>query len=112
MKSKTPTEGKIHIGSRTTIFPEEVVYFKADVNYTNILLSNGKKILVAITLKKLQSRFENYPKLVRVSRSMVINIDCIFQHTDEAIILQNGETFVASRRRRKAFFNLFATNNN
>ena len=107
MKTRTIKDGGIHIGGRTTILPQEVVYFKADVNYTNILLSNGRKILVATTLKKLQSRFENFPKLVRVSKSMMINIDCIFQNTENAIILQNGETFVASRRRKKAFFESF-----
>lgn len=106
MKTKPILEGEIHIGGRTAIIPQEVIYLKADINYTKVLLSDGKKITVATTLKSMESRFESFPKLVRVNKSTIINIDCIRQKEEGIITLQNGEKIIASRRRKKAFFEL------
>ncbi len=97
----------IFIGGRQTINPEEVIRLQADVNYTYIFFSDGKKIVVATTLKELENRFSAFPKFFRINKSVIINIDCIKQINDEQIIFQNGEKITPSRRRKKAFFEIF-----
>ncbi len=93
----------ISIGGRQNVNPKEVIRLQADANYTRVYLSNGKKILVATTLKEIEHRFAECPKFFRISKSMIINIDCIKQISYEKIIFQNGETCKPSRRRKKAF---------
>jgi two-component system LytT family response regulator len=99
-------QASIFIGGRQNVNPEEVIRLEADVNYTRIYLSNGKNILVAKTLKEIGNRFGECPKFFRISKSMIINIDCIKQISHEKIIFQNGETCKPSRRRKKAFFEI------
>ncbi|MDZ7934575.1 MAG: LytTR family DNA-binding domain-containing protein [Emticicia sp.] len=106
MKTQQLLQSEIHIGGHQTINPEEVVRLQADVNYTTVYFANGKKTLVATTLKSMESRFGSFPKFVRINKSVIINIDCIRKKDEEKITLQNGETFIASRRRKKAVFEL------
>lgn len=101
-------QASIFICGRQNIDPKEVIRLQADVNYTRIFFSNGKNILVATTLKKIENRFSYLPKFVRISKSMIINIDCIKQIKNEQIILQNGEIYKPSRRRKKAFFDILS----
>jgi DNA-binding LytR/AlgR family response regulator len=100
-------QATIFIGGRQTINPEEVIRLQADVNYTKVFFSDGKKIVVATTLKELESRFSAFPKFFRISKSLIINIDCIKKINDEKIIFQNGESCTPSRRRKKAFFGMY-----
>lgn len=96
----------IFIGGRKSINPEEVIRLQADINYTRVFLADGKKILVATTLKEIENRFSALPKFVRINKSVIINIDCIKQINNEQIIFQNGEICTPSRRRKKAFFEI------
>jgi DNA-binding LytR/AlgR family response regulator len=94
----------IFIGGRQIINPAEVIRLQADINYTTIFFVDGKKIVVATTLKEMGNRFSANPKFVRISKSVIINIDCIKRIDDEQIIFQNCEIHTPSRRRKKAFF--------
>ncbi len=96
----------IFIGGRKTINPEEVIRLQADINYTQVFFTDGKKIIVATTLKELANRFQGFPKFFRINKSVIINIDSIKRIEEEQIIFQNGETITPSRRRRKAFFEI------
>jgi DNA-binding LytR/AlgR family response regulator len=99
-------ELSIFIGGRQSINPEEVVRLQADVNYTCVFLSNGKKIIVATTLKEIENRFQGHPKFFRINKSLIINLSCIQQITEGHIVYQNGEIIKPSRRRKQAFFDL------
>ena len=96
----------IFIGGRKTINPEEVIRLQADINYTQVFFADGKKIIVATTLKEIENRFQGFPKFFRINKSIIINIDSIKRIDDEQIIFQNGEIITPSRRRRKAFFEI------
>jgi DNA-binding LytR/AlgR family response regulator len=100
-------QSSIFIGGRQSINPEEVVRLQADVNYTCVFLSDGKKIVVATTLKEIENRFLPFPKFFRINKSVIINLDCIKQITEQQIVFKNGEIHTPSRRRKKAFFELF-----
>jgi len=99
----------ISVGGGLCINPEEITKCKADVNYTHIFFSNGKRIVVATTLKKIEIRFQPFPRFFRISKSIIINLDCIRRIVYPYVILQNGERFSPSRRRRKAFFDFINT---
>lgn len=96
----------IFIGGRQTINPNDVIRLQADVNYTCVFFSDGKKIVVATTLKEIESRFSAFPKFFRINKSMIINLNCIKKIDNEQIIFQNGEICKPSRRRKKAFFEI------
>jgi two-component system LytT family response regulator len=106
-KIKAMNAPSIFIGGRQTINPHEVIRLQADVNYTYVFFSDGKKIVVATTLKELENRFSTFPKFFRISKSQIINIDCINTIQNEQIVLKNGESCRPSRRRKKAFFEIF-----
>jgi DNA-binding LytR/AlgR family response regulator len=104
---KAMNQSSIFVGGRKSINPDEVIRLQADVNYTQIFFSDGKKNCVATTLKEIENRFLPFPKFFRINKSLIINLDCIEQINDEQIILQTGETLTPSRRRKKAFFAIF-----
>jgi DNA-binding LytR/AlgR family response regulator len=97
-------DGEIFIGGRTFVVPNQIAYFEADVNYTKIFYVNGRKACIATTLKQMESRFQAIPRFFRINKSLIINLDCIQHIEAEKIILQNGQSFMPSRRRKKAFF--------
>jgi DNA-binding LytR/AlgR family response regulator len=99
-------EQSIFIGGRQTINPDEVIRLQADVNYTEVFFTDGKKLIVATTLKEIESRFLAFPKFFRINKSLIINLDCIVEIIEKQITLQNGEVFMPARRRRKAFFEI------
>lgn len=56
-------------------------------------------------LKQMESRFQAIPRFFRINKSLIINLDCIQQIEKEKISLQNGQSFVPSRRRKNLFLN-------
>ncbi|WP_255069714.1 LytTR family DNA-binding domain-containing protein [Lacihabitans sp. LS3-19] len=97
-------ENLIHIGGRQNVNPFELITLKGDVNYTTVHFQNGKnKIIVATTLKKIQAQLEPFPNFFRVTKSTIINTDCIKKVKDNQIFLNNGEKIIPSRRRTKSF---------
>jgi DNA-binding LytR/AlgR family response regulator len=107
MKNVENYDEAIFIGSRTFVVPNQIAYFEADINYTKIFYVNGRKGCIATTLKQMESRFQAIPRFFRINKSMIINLDCIQHIQAEKIILNNGQSFMPSRRRKKAFFELF-----
>lgn len=97
----------VFIGGRKHIEPDEVVCLKADINYTTVHFKEGKKTIVATTLKTIEQRLENYPNFYRITKSTIINIDCVHAVKDNNIYMPNGEVINPSRRRAKAFYQLF-----
>jgi DNA-binding LytR/AlgR family response regulator len=95
----------IHIGGRKSICPDEVMLLEANENYTVLYLENGKKILVATTLKTLEQRFIICQKFIRTHRSHIINIEFIsdYQSDNNKIMMQNKKMILISRRRKNAF---------
>ncbi|MCA0366086.1 MAG: LytTR family transcriptional regulator [Bacteroidetes bacterium] len=79
--------------------PEEILMVESDVNYSNIWLLNGKKVIIAKTLKQISEIVKDAP-FVRVNRKTVLNINHIEKYTgsDEAQ-LSNGLKISFSRRR-------------
>ncbi len=74
----------------------------ADVNYTIITLNTGQKIMVSVTLKKIEAKFVAHKNFVRVNKSTILNTDyaCLKENT---YILPDNRIVKFSRRKWKKF---------
>ncbi len=95
----------IHIGGRQHVCPDEIMLLEASANYTLLYLQNGKKLIVATTLKQLEKRFVVCQNFVRPHKSHMVNLDYLFDYNENSnkIIMQNDKVILISRRRKTAF---------
>jgi DNA-binding LytR/AlgR family response regulator len=77
----------IHIGGRLEVTPQEVVLLQADVNYTIVHFSNGKKAIVATPLKTLESRFSAFD-FYRTHKSFLVNLKCVKKYLEASHTVQ------------------------
>ena len=90
---------RLKINTRTgyiLINAKDIVYCKADGNYTDIFLTNGKKEVASMNLGKSYSHLQVNTSFKRLGRSLVINEDYIFKidRSEKAIHLQaNDQSF-------------------
>jgi two-component system LytT family response regulator len=102
---------QVHVGSRTYIEPTEIIMISADINYSYIYLSNGKKIFVSTNIQKLQERLLGVKNIVRVHRSFIINTKYLKYVDGVNAYLINDNQCIISRRKRNDLFNTIRINN-
>lgn len=113
IKNLKPTAQRIALTtSDGLIFVEtkEIMYCQAESNYTSVKLVDGKKILVAKTLKDVDETLSGND-FYRVHNSFLININQIrkFVRGDGGYIVMNDDTQITiSRSRREEFFDMFS----
>ena len=99
------TDQRVPIGSHLKVLPADIVAFMGLVNYSEVYLANGKKIIVATHLKILESRF--FPHgFFRVHKSMIINTEYLLDKnpsTPSGLKLKNNLPVMASRRKFESF---------
>lgn len=96
-KLALPVEGKIAMIEYDSIF-----YCESDGNYTNIYLSNQKKIMVSRTLKDVESSLP-HPPFLRIHHSFVVNINHIKEYIrgeGGEVLLTNGDQIRVSRNKK------------
>lgn len=80
----------------------EIMFLSADINYSEIYLINGKKMLSSTTLLKHE---ENFDSFIRVSKKYLVNPDYVsgyeLQGKFMEIKMRNGDHMTVSRRRVK-----------
>ena len=99
------TTARIHVGSRSYLSSESVVFIKADIAYSEIYLTDGQKLFVSTHLMKLQERFGNL--MVRIHRSYLLNPNYIKEFRQTSVLTQLGIECPTSRRMRKNLGNNF-----
>ncbi|MGN6439763.1 MAG: LytR/AlgR family response regulator transcription factor [Agriterribacter sp.] len=88
----------------------DILYCEAESNYTHVVLTGGKKILVSKVLKDIDEALSG-PDFYRVHSSFLININRIkkFVRGDGGyIVMDNDATINISRSRRQEFMELFS----
>lgn len=88
----------------------EIVYCQADSNYTHVVMLDGKKHLVAKTLKDLDDTLSGND-FFRVHNSYLVNINHIVKMVKgegSYILMPDGAQINLSRNRRDEFFKHFA----
>lgn len=89
----------IAVGGRLSFNPNEIVMLEADINYTNLFLTNGRKVVVAYHLKKLEERLESTACFFRANRGTLLNFNFVEGFANN--YLQIGSQQVAVSRRRE-----------
>lgn len=99
--NKSMKTHNIPIGGGRRVNPEEVILLQADINYTVLFFTNGKKAMVATTLKSLESRFVPFD-FFRTHKSFLVNLKCIqnFSETTNIIRMTDNHTVIVSRRKK------------
>jgi DNA-binding LytR/AlgR family response regulator len=94
----------IHIGGRKNICPDEIMILEGSANYTVLYLQDGKKLIVATTLKQLEQRFVVCQNFFRPHKSHIVNLDYLsdYQPDNNTLVMQNDKTILISRRRKNA----------
>lgn len=90
-----------YAGQRKHIFDYEIIKIEAAENYSIVYLMEGKKLIIAKTLKKFEA--ELVSGFFRINRSVLININFINSSIGDQVILKNGQRFTVSRRRLNNF---------
>ncbi len=95
----------IHIGGRKKLCPDDIILLEGDANYTVFYLQNGKKLMVATTLKQLEQRFELCQNFFRPHKSFIVNLDYLadYQSDSNIFTMQNERKILISRRKKTAF---------
>lgn len=85
-------------------FISDIIYFKADGNYTTIYMTNGRKLIVSKTLKHFEDTLEGQ-YFLRVHHSYYVNLDHISKYIKSDggyLLMSDKSTITVSRRRRDA----------
>jgi len=83
---------------------EEILYCKADDNYTEIFLEN-KKILVSKTLKYFEEALSVFP-FARVHKSYLVNVNEVVKYKKGkggSVVMSNGKELLVSASKKKQF---------
>jgi len=95
----------IKLAGKKKVNPSEVLYLKADVNYTEVFLQGGERIIVSKTLKELEKRFITY-NFFRTHKSYMVNLNYVIGyqiHEGLIVRLFDHHTVSLSRRRKEVF---------
>ena len=112
LKSKlNKAEGKITLPQQDgfqVLNISEILYCKADDNYTEIYLEN-KKLLVSKTLKYFEEALADYP-FARIHKSYLVNVNEVIKYRKGkggSVIVSNGKELLVSASRKKQLLSYF-----
>lgn len=85
--------------------PEQIIRCESESNYSKVFLDNGKKLIVAKTLKELEEVLEPY-QFYRIHHSHLINLGHVQSYTryDGGFVLMSDGTEVSLAKNRKQGF--------
>lgn len=95
-----------HRGIKTMKFID-IIYIKADGNYSTFVLKNGEKITSSQTLKNYENMLTN-KNFFRCHKAFLINMELLsnsIQMKEDSIMMCNGDKVMLSVRRREDFLN-------
>lgn len=86
----------------------DILYCKADDNYTEIYLEN-KKILVSKTLKYFEDALSDFP-FARIHKSYLVNVNEVVKYRKGkggSVIISNGKELLVSASKKKDFLSFY-----
>ncbi|QGW29500.1 LytR/AlgR family response regulator transcription factor [Phnomibacter ginsenosidimutans] len=89
---------------------EEIVVLEAISCYTQIVLQDGKKLLVSKTLALFEETLQHQPQFFRAHKSYMVNVKAVVQYIrgeGGELLLRNGMRIALSRQKKQEFLALF-----
>lgn len=83
----------------------EIIYCKADDNYTEIILNKNQKVIVSKTLKDIEEMLEGY-SFFRIHQSWLINLKWMQRYVKGdggQVIMKDGRAIDVARRKKEDF---------
>lgn len=81
--------------------PQDILFLRGDINYTEFHLVNGKKVVSSTTLLRHQEKLDGF---LRVSRKYLVNPEYITEIENRQgvrqVLMLNGERISVARRRK------------
>ena len=105
-------DGKITIPQQNgfeVLETQNILYCKADDNYTEIYLKDGKKKLVSKTLKYIEEALSS-ANFSRVHKSYLVNVDEIIKYLKGkggSVMLSNGKQIMVSASKKSQLLSYF-----
>jgi DNA-binding LytR/AlgR family response regulator len=86
----------------------DILYLKADSNYTHIYLADGSSMLTSVTLKRFEEKL-NAQHFTRIHSGFLVQNNCIrsFNQKRSKILLSNKTEIPVARSRKEALMALF-----
>ncbi|RZK01364.1 MAG: LytTR family transcriptional regulator [Flavobacterium sp.] len=105
MEAQLYTTGPIKLAGKKKVYPAEVLFLKADVNYTEVFFQDGERLIVSKTLKELEKSFINH-NFFRTHKSYMVNLKYVtgYQIHEGLLVKVQDEHHVSLSRRRKEVF--------
>ncbi|MGR3811273.1 LytR/AlgR family response regulator transcription factor [Jiulongibacter sp. NS-SX5] len=102
MKAMTETLAKIL--QKKKYKSSDIIYLKADYNYTFLQFKNNDSFTSSYTLKTFQKALEDNENFKRIHRSCVVNMSYVrkVSNDETQLILRNGEKLSISRRQKRS----------
>ena len=88
---------------------DSILYCKAEGNYTQIVFTNGHKLLISRKLKRVSSSISN-AWFMRVHQSYLINMKYARQYVRRAggqLVMQDGSVLPVSKNQKEELLGLF-----
>ena len=91
----------VHIGSHAHVQAGDILFCEGDRNYSRVHFRSRRPLIVSTHLGLLEARLAARG-FVRVSRSALVNKDCILGYDSFEVTLTDGRVLPIARRRRMA----------
>jgi two-component system LytT family response regulator len=100
----------LKINNRLKIIPNELIMLKANINYTYLYLSNGKKEIVSLNIGKIEKILQITGCFIRPNRHFLVNLNFVDDISVNWVEI-DSQKFLISRRQWKSVFNRILTYN-
>ena len=101
---------KILVNSKTKLAPvntSDIIYLKADGNYTTIFVNGQDKMLTSKTLKEYEEALcDDSSSFMRIHKAIIVNLGyvCAMHRGDDNTVILKDDTRLEISRRKKALF--------
>ncbi len=93
-------KNQLKISSKKIINLNDIILLKGYGNYTSYQLVNGESLLVARTLKALETKLKSPKMFFRSHKSFLVNLSHIVDIDNEKLMMTNNNFALVSRRRK------------
>lgn len=85
--------------NRKEVNIHQIMYLKADINYTRFVMNSGREMVSSYTLQKFGEQLPAQ-QFIRINRGIILNSNFVKRIDNAEITLINNDVFLVSRRRK------------